>query len=143
MGGDASPVLRQTRRLRSAHSHDRGERRHAGYFAELHEASDRLGGRCWTIRDAFLQGQIAEHGGELIDTGHHELRNLAGELKLDLVDLIAAEATGTDESYYFDGAVYTHAQATEDFKAVQSKLKADLHAASYPTLYSSFTQRGY
>jgi monoamine oxidase len=73
--------------------------RQAGYFAELHEASDRVGGRCWTIRDAFQQGQIAEHGGELIDTGHHELRRLAGELKLDLVDLVAAEAAGTDEGY--------------------------------------------
>ncbi len=117
--------------------------RQAGYVAELHEASNRIGGRCWTIRDAFAQGQIAEHGGELIDTGHHALRNLAGELKLDLVDLIASEAAGTDESYYFDGAPYTHAQATEDFKAVQKKLKDDLHAASYPTLYSSYTQRGY
>jgi monoamine oxidase len=117
--------------------------RQAGYFAELHEASDRVGGRCWTIRDAFQQGQIAEHGGELIDTGHHELRRLAGELKLDLVDLVAAEATGADEGYYFDGARYTHAQATEDFNAIQPKLKADLHDASYPTLYSSYTRRGY
>jgi monoamine oxidase len=117
--------------------------RQAGYVAELHEASNRIGGRCWTIRDAFRQGQIAEHGGELIDTGHHELRRLAGELKLDLVDLLAAEATGTDEHYYFDGAPYTHDEATADFKTVQPKLKADLHAAGYPTLYSSYTQRGW
>src|SRR5207247_1405288 len=35
----------------------------AGYSAEIFEASDRVGGRCWTIRGAFADGQIAEHGG--------------------------------------------------------------------------------
>src|SRR5689334_248411 len=42
----------------------------AGYSASLYEASDRLGGRCWTIRGVFDGGQLAEHGGELIDQGH-------------------------------------------------------------------------
>src|SRR3954452_22080512 len=36
----------------------------AGYTAQVYEASDRTGGRCWTIRGAFADGQIAEHGGE-------------------------------------------------------------------------------
>src|SRR5215217_3622986 len=49
----------------------------AGVTAELHEASDRLGGRCWSIRGAFAPGLVAEHGGELIDTGHIEIRQLA------------------------------------------------------------------
>jgi monoamine oxidase len=34
-------------------------------------------GRCWTIRDTFAGGQIGEHGGELIDQGHTEIRQLA------------------------------------------------------------------
>jgi monoamine oxidase len=115
----------------------------AGYAAEVHEASNRIGGRCWTIRDAFQQGQIAEHGGELIDTGHRELRNLVKELGLNTVDLLAAEANGTEETYYFDGSFYSVAQATNDFQAVKPKLQKDLSAASYPTLYNSYTQRGY
>ena len=44
--------------------------RKAGYAAEIHEAVDRIGGRCWTLRGAFADGQIVEHGGELIDQGH-------------------------------------------------------------------------
>jgi hypothetical protein len=44
--------------------------RQGGYSAQVHEASDRVGGRCWTIRGAFAEGQVAEHGGELIDQGH-------------------------------------------------------------------------
>ena len=35
----------------------------AGFAAEVHEASDRIGGRCWTLRGAFAEDQIAEHGG--------------------------------------------------------------------------------
>src|SRR5687767_6807888 len=50
--------------------------RNAGYAAEIHEASDRLGGRCWTLRGAFADGQIVEHGGELIDQSHSHVRQL-------------------------------------------------------------------
>ena len=31
------------------------------------EARDRVGGRVWTIRDGFTDGQHAEAGGDLID----------------------------------------------------------------------------
>ena len=33
----------------------------AGYTAQVYEAADRLGGRCWSIRGSFADGQIAEH----------------------------------------------------------------------------------
>ncbi|MFY0545543.1 FAD-dependent oxidoreductase [Brevibacillus sp. H7] len=36
----------------------------AGYHATVYEASNRIGGRCWTRRGDFADGQIAEHGGE-------------------------------------------------------------------------------
>src|SRR5688500_1309030 len=42
----------------------------AGVDATVYEANSRLGGRCWTRRGDFLENQIAEHGGELIDQGH-------------------------------------------------------------------------
>ena len=63
--------------------------RQAGHAAEVYEASDRIGGRCWTLRGAFANGQIAEHGGELIDQGHNAIRNLARELGLRLDNLLA------------------------------------------------------
>jgi len=75
----------------------------AGINAQLYEASDRLGGRCWTRRGDFAEGQIAEHGGELIDQGHTEIRQLAQELGLNLDNLVAAEVNGTDPFHYFDG----------------------------------------
>src|SRR4029079_11081028 len=34
----------------------------AGVTASLYEASDRTGGRCWSMRGVFADGQVAEHG---------------------------------------------------------------------------------
>src|SRR5215470_1927588 len=114
----------------------------AGYAATVYEASSRIGGRCWTIRDTFADGQIAEHGGELIDQGHTDIRQLAQELGLNLDNLLAAEANGTDDFYYFDGAPYSFAQATSDLKAIWQQIHSDVTAAPFPTLYDSFTTRG-
>jgi len=69
--------------------------RQAGVIATVYEGSTRLGGRCWSIRGAFDGGQVAEHGGELIDQYHKETRQLAQELGLDLDNLLAAEQNGT------------------------------------------------
>jgi monoamine oxidase len=114
----------------------------AGVAAELHEASDRLGGRCWSIRGAFAPGLVAEHGGELIDTGHIELRQLAKELGFTLDNLLQGETNGTEPLYYFDGRPYTFAEASEDFNGVYQKLHKDVSAASYPTTYTTSTERG-
>jgi monoamine oxidase len=116
--------------------------RRAGYTATLYEASDRLGGRCWTDRTSWADGQVSEHGGELIDQGHGQIRNLAQELGLRLVNLLAAEPNGTADRYYFDGAVYPYAQAKTDLQQIYQQLHSDASAAGYPTLYNSFTQRG-
>jgi monoamine oxidase len=114
----------------------------AGITAALHEASDRLGGRCWSIRGAFAPGLVAEHGGELIDTGHVETRQLAKELGLTLDNLLQGETNGTEPLYYFDGRPYTYGEAAEDFNAVYQKLHKDVSAASYPTTYRTSTPRG-
>lgn len=114
----------------------------AGFRASLYEASDRLGGRCWTRRGDFADGQIAEHGGELIDQGHTEIRKLAQELGLELDNLLAAEVNGNEPFNYFDGAPYTYTQATEDLKQIWQQLHKDVSAAGYPTLYTQSTARG-
>jgi monoamine oxidase len=114
----------------------------AGYQADLYEASDRVGGRCWTRRGDFAEGQIAEHGGELIDQGHTQTRQLAQELGLDLDNLLSAEVNGTEPLYYFDGQPYTYEQATRDIKQIWQQLHRDVSEASYPTLFNLSTERG-
>jgi len=113
----------------------------AGYVATLYEASDRVGGRCWTRHD--FGPQIAERGGELIDQSHTAIRQLAQELGLTLDNLLAAEVNGTEPVYYFDRTPYPFAQATDDLKQIYQTLHRDVSDASYPTLYNSYTQRGY
>jgi monoamine oxidase len=113
-----------------------------GWRATVIEGSTRIGGRCWSGRGLFDDGQIIEHGGELIDTGHAAIRRLARDLRLDLDDVLRAEPRGTEELFYFDGQPYTMADAIADFQAVYPALQADSTAAGYPTLYTSFTPAG-
>ncbi|MEA2434772.1 MAG: monoamine oxidase [Actinomycetota bacterium] len=114
----------------------------AGYSPTVYEAADRVGGRCWTIRGAFAQNQIAEHGGELIDQGHVHIRQLANELGLTLENLLSAQPNGSEDLLYFDGAPYSFLNATNDLKDIWQQIHSDVSSASYPTLYSLSTQRG-
>ena len=113
-----------------------------GYAAHVFEASGPDGGRCWTGRGDFADGQIYEHGGELIDTNHIEMKQLAQELGLTLDNLYTSETNGTEQLGYFFGQPYTFTQMTNDLKMIWQQIHSDITAAGYPTLYNSFTQRG-
>ena len=113
-----------------------------GVRATVIEGNTRIGGRCWSGRGLFDDGQIIEHGGELIDTGHTAIRRLARDLGLDFDDVLRAEPRGSHVLYYFDGQPYSVADAVTDFQAVYPALQADSTAAGYPTLYTSFTPAG-
>ena len=115
----------------------------AGYSSTVFEAADRVGGRMHSDTTSWLNGQTSEFCGELIDTGHRNIRRLARRFNLPLTDLHAAEPSGSTETYFFDGSYYSAAQASQDFKPVFQALKADNAAAPFPTLYNSFTQAGY
>jgi monoamine oxidase len=114
----------------------------SGVVAEIHEGSTRIGGRCWTLSGHFDEGQIVEHGGELIDQGHGQIRNLAQELGLNLDNLLRAEVNGAEQTSWFDGARYSYEEATADIKAAWQKIHSDVSAASYPTTFEISTERG-
>jgi monoamine oxidase len=98
----------------------------AGVVAQVLEASDRIGGRMFTLRDAFPEGQSTELGGEFIDSGHTSLRQLARELGLKLIDLQTASKGLTQESYYFDGRLIPQRTIVEAFRPVAAQIKKDL-----------------
>ncbi|MBS0169476.1 MAG: FAD-dependent oxidoreductase [Nitrospira sp.] len=52
------------------------------------EARDRLGGRVWTMRDGFAEGQHAEAGGDLIDPGQETIRRLVQDMGLALSPIL-------------------------------------------------------
>ena len=114
----------------------------AGYNATIYEANpDRIGGRCWSMK--FANGQVAEHGGELIDQGHTAMRQLAQELGFTLDNLLQAQPNGTEDFFYVNGAKYPYSQLVVDLNAIYQKMHKDVTAASYPTLWNLYTQRGW
>ena len=52
------------------------------------EARVRVGGRVWTMRDGFVDGQHAEAGGDMIDEAHLAIRSLADDLGLRQVRIL-------------------------------------------------------
>jgi hypothetical protein len=56
--------------------------RAAGLPVRVMEGQSRTGGRMYSLRNHFADGQVCELGGELIDTGHTHIRALAGELNI-------------------------------------------------------------
>ena len=89
----------------------------AGVVAQLYEARDRVGGRCWTARE-FAQGQIAEHGGEFIDTRHVHILGLAKELGLKVDDLFSGYE-GSWEPIWIDGGYLKPAQVHPEMERVR------------------------
>jgi monoamine oxidase len=113
----------------------------AGLNAQIYEASSRVGGRCWSIHD--FDPLVGEHGGELIDQGHQAMRQLAQELGLTLDNLLQAQPKGTEDFFYVNGGKYTYDQLLVDLNGIYQKLHKDTSAASYPTLWNLYTQRGW
>ena len=52
------------------------------------DARDRIGGRVWTMRDGFSEGQHAEAGADMIDEDHDEIRRLCKETGLKLTRIL-------------------------------------------------------
>jgi monoamine oxidase len=52
------------------------------------EARDRPGGRVWTIRDGFAEGQHAEAGGDMIDESQREICRLVDDVGLKLTRIL-------------------------------------------------------
>ncbi len=118
-----------------------------GVYSDVYESSGRLGGRMhsdWTEfgHGFWDNGQQAELCGELIDTNHKTILQLAQRFSLPTVDLLAAQPNGTTDTYWIFGADYPYSQASDDFQAVHNTLQGQVQATGYPTLYNSFTSAG-
>jgi monoamine oxidase len=108
--------------------------RSAGVRVRVVEAQNRVGGRVLSLRDHFADGQVAELGGELIDTGHEVMRGLAAELEIELDDLADEDAGVSTSLWYFDGVVQSEAAVVEALQPV-----ARLAASAVSPLSASLT----
>ena len=106
-----------------------------GVLAHLFEASGRAGGRCHTLYD-FYPGQVAERGGEFIDTGHVTMRGYANAFGLTLENVTKEPG---EVAYFFNGRHFSEAQVVEEFRAFVPAMQADIKKLSPPTA-DSFTE---
>jgi len=118
-----------------------------GVSADVFESSGRVGGRMHSDWQEFSTGfwtnnQQAELCGEMIDSNHKTILQLAQRFNLATVDLIQAQPNGTTDTYWISGTQYPYAQASNDFKPVHMTLQGQIQATGFPTLYNSFTPAG-
>lgn len=81
----------------------------AGRRATIYEASGRLGGRMFTKRNFNDQGMFCELGGELVDTNHKPLIDLASELGVG-IQKIKFEGDGNEPIFRHNGKTYSEHQ---------------------------------
>ena len=112
-------------------AHDLGV---AGLSAALYEASNRIGGRQFSLRGTF-PGQAAERGGELIDNLHKTMLGWVTTLGLTREDVTRSAG---DEFYYFDGRLIPEATVVDEYRAFVAAMRTDLRASSGSPTAASF-----
>ena len=96
-----------------------------GANVSLYEASNRIGGRVLSLAGVF-PGQVAELGGELIDTAHKTMLNLAREFSLEVEDV---NKTDGDVFYHFLGRLYDEAEVVDQFRDFVPVMKEEIGRA--------------
>jgi monoamine oxidase len=105
-----------------------------GIAATVFEGSARVGGRCFSLFGLF-PGQVAERGGEFIDTTHVAMRHYANTLDLNLEDV----GKSPGEVFYFvNGQRHDESEVVEELRACVPAMRADLRRVGQPTA-NSFT----
>jgi monoamine oxidase len=110
-----------------------------GVDVTVYESSDRTGGRMFTARGMFADDQVAELGGEFIDSGHLTMRDLAEELGIQLDDRQAATDGLVPDTWWVDGVAVPDATVVEQFSMVADLMAelvemADTDDAAYEML---------
>ncbi|MES1993059.1 MAG: FAD-dependent oxidoreductase [Pseudomonadota bacterium] len=98
----------------------------AGVKVRLFEAQNRIGGRILSLRNHFADGQVAELGGELIDSGHRHLRSLAAELGLALDDFEQDQPELARAVWFFEGHRRSEQEVIEAFLPIAAAIERDL-----------------
>jgi monoamine oxidase len=100
--------------------------RQSGVPVRVFEAQNRVGGRMYSLRGHFPDGQVVELGGELIDTNHEHIRALAAELGVTLDDLATDEPALDHDRWWFGGQRRADAEVVEAFRPIAAAIERDL-----------------
>ena len=100
--------------------------RQAGVPVRVIEANSRVGGRMFSLRNHFAEGQVIELGGELIDSDHVRIRALAQELGIALDDLMSDDPSLQGDVWYAEGRSYSEAELVRAFVPLAAAIERDL-----------------
>jgi monoamine oxidase len=114
----------------------------AGVTPTIFEAQSRAGGRVRTERRIFAQGQTAEYGGELIDSAHATMRALAARYRIELVDLRAAEALGSEPTNVLFGRYVRERSLARSFVRIAETVTNQAAACGPLPTYAGLTAYG-
>ncbi|WP_426745420.1 NAD(P)/FAD-dependent oxidoreductase [Myxococcus faecalis] len=108
------------------------ELRRAGVIATVHEASERTGGRVYSMGGAFggpvtFPGQVVERGGEFIDSGHATMLGYARQFHLEREDLARFHGEVT---YFFGGQRYAESAILAEYCPLIAAIRQDLSRLS-------------
>jgi monoamine oxidase len=93
-----------------------------GVKATIYDAAKRVGGRMYSDRMTFPDGMHCELGGELIDTGHQTMHDLAKELGIELLDYKTDDATLAHLVAHFGGVKLTEQEILTGFAPIAAKI---------------------
>jgi monoamine oxidase len=104
----------------------------AGVPVRVVEAQSRVGGRMFSLRGAFPDGQVIELGGELIDSNHVHVHGLARELGIVLDDLAEADPAQAADRWFFGGAARSDVEVVEAYRPVAARVARDVASLADP-----------
>ncbi len=105
--------------------------KNAGYASTLYEATQRSGGRIFTVPEMMGKGLWTEMGGEFIDTDHEDMINLAKHFNLPLLDRQAGNERSLKEyAYYFNGKHYELKDILTELHPYAGRIKKDIESLS-------------
>lgn len=99
-----------------------------GISATLYEASNRVGGRCFSLGGSFpgsvnFPNQVVERGGEFIDNLHKTMIGYARQFGLTLEDM--GKQPG-EIFYYFNGQRYPEVVVVNEYRNLVAAMRKDL-----------------
>jgi monoamine oxidase len=106
--------------------------RRAAVVAQVYDAAKRTGGRIFTERRLFDEGQSCELGGELIDTGHDTMRDLAEELGIELLDYHHDDPGLSPLVAHFGGRTLSEQELLQGFMPIVDKIDEALRTLDDP-----------
>lgn len=112
-----------------------------GINATVFEASNRSGGRCYSLGGDFagnvnFPGQVVERGGEFIDNLHKTMLGYVREFNLKTEDL--SKQPG-EVFYYFNGQRYSESAVVDEFRNFVAAMRTDLRSLSAQPTADNYT----